>query len=252
MSYINEPCGCDGNSQATINTSPILSGSQEAEFSPQNNGFSFLEGTNDTILGNNNQNNFSNNDESKQTYSLDDLISLSTENNTVDENKFSNNNIQQMNTQQNFNMGQVNPMGNDVNVNQMLNSNPNRNNNGMQQMNHPQDHSMMQNNMPTNVNPELQSVMNKLAAANQLKALSNTNESKPEYNEGTESSWRFIVKNFNIVLIVVIALAWSDVAKFYINRSIKFGGGNHKYYIYYAAIATVILYGTSKYIHHLN
>ena len=106
--------------------------------------------------------------------------------------------------------------------------------------------------MPTNVNPELQSVMNKLAAANQLKALNKENVNKPEYNEGAESSWRFIVKNFNIVLIVVIAFAWSDVAKFYINRSIKFGGGNHKYYIYYAAIATVILYGTSKYIHHLN
>ena len=170
MSYINESCGCDSNSQATINTSPILSGAQEAAFSPQNNSFSFLDGMNDNILGNN-QNNFSNNDESKKNYSLDDLISMSNQNNKENENKFSYNNIQEMNQQPNFNMNQGNSMG-EVNVNQILNNIPNintRTNNNLP------DSGMMRNT-PSNVNPELQAVMNKIAAANQLNAINKANE----------------------------------------------------------------------------
>ena len=79
-----------------------------------------------------------------------------------------------------------------------------------------------------------------------------TEADKESAEQDEESASRFILKNFNILLIVIIGLAWSDVAKFYINRSIKFGGGNHKYYIYYALIMTVILYGTSKYLHMMN
>ena len=258
MSYINESCGCSGGSNSdVINNSPILSGSQEAAFSPMTDSYSFLDGINDVnnlsgnnntnnILGNN-QNNFSNNDDSKQNYSLDDLISMSKENNTSDENKFSNNNIQQMNNNQYNHPTQAtsNMLGNSMNtgMNNGMN-NMNSMNNGMNQM---PDPGMMRN-MPTNVNPELQMVMNKLAQANQSKL----NKVPEEPVVDRESAGRFILKNFNIVLIVIIGLAWSDVAKFYINRSIKFGGGNHKYYIYYALIMTVILYGTSKYLHMMN
>ena len=243
MSYINESCGCSGGSNSdVINNSPILSGSQEAAFSPMTDSYSFLDGINDVnnlsgnnntnnILGNN-QNNFSNNDDSKQNYSLDDLISMSKENNTSDENKFSNNNIQQMNNNQYNHPTQAtsNMLGNSMNTGM---------NNGMNNMNNM--------NSMNNVNPELQMVMNKLAQANQSKL----NKVPEEPVVDRESAGRFILKNFNIVLIVIIGLAWSDVAKFYINRSIKFGGGNHRYYVYYAVIATVVLYGTSKYIHNL-
>jgi len=256
MSYINESCGCDGgnNYNSQINNSPILSGSQEAAFSPQSGSFSFLDGADNILSGG--QNNFSNNDETKENYSLDDLISMSNENNNMgSENKFSNNNIQQMNNPNTFNLGNNNSIGNanaysnDVNINQALNNIPNINNRTGNAM---PDPGMMRN-MPSNVNPELQAVMNKISAANQLNALNKANESKNDsVNDSDESSWRFIVKNFNIVLIVIIGLAWSDVAKFYINRSIKFGGGNHKYYIYYALIASVVLYGTSKYVHNLE
>jgi len=253
MSYINEPCGCDGGNDynSQVNNSPILSGSHEITFSPQANNFSFLEG-NENILGSS-KNNFSNNDDTKENYSLDDLISMSNENenNQVSENKFSNNNIQQMNNQNNFSLGNNNSLGNaysnDIN-NQALNNVPNVNNRTGNAM---PDPGMMRN-IPSNVNPELQAVMNKINAANQLNAINKSNDTKSTQEEASESSWRFIVKNFNIVLIVVIGLAWSDVAKFYINRSIKFGGGNHKYYIYYALIASVVLYGTSKYVHHLE
>ena len=250
MSYINESCGCDGSNSNydVINNSPILSGSQEAAFSPMSDNYSFLDGLNNSpsnnssILGNNN-NNFANNDETKQNYSLDDLISMSKENNTEVENKFSNNNIQEMNNNQ-FNSYPT-QQSNDMLANNQMN---NQMNNPMNnQMNNIPDTGMMRN-MPTNVNPELQMVMNKIAQANNN---ANLNKNKPEEVEEKESSCRFILKNFNIVLIVIIGLAWHDVAKFYINRSIKFGGGNHRYYVYYAVIATVILYGTSKYINSL-
>ena len=249
MSYINESCGCDGGGNSNydvINNSPILSGSQEVAFSPMSDNFSFLDGissNNESILGNNN-NNFANNDETKQNYSLDDLISMSKENKPSNENKFSNNNIQEMNNNQynNFSQPSQTVQSNEMlNLGNMSNTMPNNNmhNNNMH------DPGMMRN-MPTNVNPELQAVMNKIALA---QAQNNAkNESKEDEQE---SAGRFILKNFNIVLIVIIGLAWSDVAKFYINRSIKFGGGNHRYYVYYAVIASVLLYGTSKYIHNL-
>ena len=266
MTALNESCGCSGGGSeysSIINQSPILSGSQEAAFSPMSDSFSFLD-SNDTFSSsllntdtNNNlnetQNNFSQNDEDKKNYSLDDIIKMS--------NKKSNNNINEMNnmTQPSFDMNNINSMNNGMN-NSMNNGMNNTINNSMNNamnnvMNTPQqqpnmnmrslpDAGMMRNT-PQNVNPQLQALMNSLNVK--------TNENGVEASEqDQESDSRFILKNFNILLIVIIGLAWSDVAKFYINRSIKFGGGNHKYYIYYALIMTVILYGTSKYLHMMN
>jgi hypothetical protein len=261
MSYINEPCGCSGGDseyQSVINQSPILSGSQEAAFAPQNNDFAFLETTdslfsdnnaviggntisnNNTIGSNNNhtddilntaiaKNNFSQNDDTKQNFSLNDIIQMS--------NKKSNNNIKEMNTMTQPSFDQNNSMMNNNNLNQMIPNINTRNNNSLPEI------GQMRNNMPENINPELQALMNNINSKAQLQKMNGVEEEQPK-----ESNARFVLKNFNIVLIVIIALAWSDVAKFYINRSIKFGKGNHKYYIYYAVIITAILYGTSKYI----
>ena len=244
MSYLNEPCGCSGDTdyQSVINTSPILSGSQEAAFSPDNNSFSFLEQNDNNIdnslLTNYNKvkNNFSENNDSKKNYSIDDIIELS------NSNKKSNNNIQDMNTTQ-PSFENINQQNNSMNINQLLNS-PNINNRNSQNAATLPDSGMMRNNLPSDVNPQLQEIMNKIHL-NQQPA------PKQESNQN-ESDTRFILKNFNIVLMVILGLAWSDVAKFYINRSIKFGGGNHKYYIYYALIVSVVLYGTSKYISQLH
>jgi hypothetical protein len=263
MAYINESCGCDGGGGANsnehqhmINSSPLLSGSQEMLFSPETDAFSFL--------GNSN-NNFSNNDDSKN-YSLDDLINMSKETEKIsnDENKFSNNNIHKMNYQD---MGQ--PSTNNMPMNSMpmnsmpatnnnmpsVNNNMAMNNNMQMNNNMPSTNNMPMNlpdsgimrQMPQNVNPELQKLMNNLSNRANMEA----QVAKPASDSG-ETTTRFILKNFNIVLIVIIALAWNDVAKFYINRSIKFGSGTHKYYLYYALLATVVLYGTSKYIYLLN
>ena len=268
MSYINEPCGCAGGDseyQTVINQSPILSGSQEAAFAPQNNDFSFLETSdslfsdNNAVIGSNNgvndynnsgnnsnnannnyvgdgilensnaKNNFSQNDDTKQNFSLNDIIKMS--------NKKSNNNIKEMNSMTQPSFEQNNSMMNTNNLSQMIPNINARNNNSLPEI------GQMRNNMPENVNPELQALMNNLNTKAQLQKVNGTSDEEP-----VESNARFVLKNFNIVLIVLIALAWSDVAKFYINRSIKFGKGNHKYYIYYAVIITAILYGTSKYI----
>ena len=259
MSYINDSCGCDGKGnsyQSVIDASPLLSGSQEIAFSPQTDNFSFLDSlnvnetsSNKKILNNASTNNFSQNDDSKQTYSLDDLISMSNDNNTKEnenKNKFSDNNIYNMNQNNshfNFNETQ-NP---NSNLNMPLQNNMQMQNN-MPMQNNVQmpDSGMMRQTMPTHVNPELQTLMNKINLSNEM------TKKTPEQSQDDETVGRFILKNFNIVLIVIIGLAWSDVAKFYINRSIKFGNGNHRYYVYYAVIASIVLYGTSKYIHYLK
>ena len=264
MSYINESCGCDGKGnsyQSIINASPLLSGSQEAAFSPQTDNFSFLDtlnvndsSSNNKILNNSSANNFSQNDESKETYSLDDLISISNKNNSNNnnENKFSDNNIYSMNqNNSHFSLNESQNPNSNLNM-PMQNNMPVQNNmqmqNNMAMNNQMPDPGMMRQNMPSHVNPELQAVMNKINLSHE--SAKNTN--KNEQSQDDESVGRFILKNFNIVLIVIIGLAWSDVAKFYINRSIKFGNGNHRYYVYYAVIASVVLYGTSKYIHYLK
>ena len=258
MSYINESCGCSDDHQSMINTSPLLSGSQELAFSPQSSNFSILDGFSNSQ---NATNNFTQNDDNKENYSLDDLINMSKKNNdTDDQNKFSGNNIHKMN---NYNsevenaLNSMNGLGNGMNssmngMNNNMNNNMNNSMNTMPMMNTgtPQMNSPSMT-MPNNVNPELQAVMNKIAIANNNE-LKKKNEEKAREEAAEETSTRFILKNFNIVLIVIIAFAWHDVAKFYINRSIKFGDGTHRYYVYYAIIATVILYGTSKYIHFLN
>ena len=52
-----------------------------------------------------------------------------------------------------------------------------------------------------------------------------------------------MLSKYNIVFIVLLltGLAWHEVIKYYINRSIKFSNGSHKYFIYYAGIATLAL-----------
>lgn len=264
MSYINESCGCSDDHHTMINTSPLLSGSQELAFSPQSSNFSILDSFSDSQ---NPTNNFTQNDDNKQNYSLDDLINMSKKNtDTDDQNKFSDNNIHKMN---NYNsevenaLNSINGLGNGMNSSMNgMNSSMNGMNSSMNGMNNGIKSMPMMNTgitqmnsptmtMPNNVNTELQAVMNKIAIANNNE-LKKKNEEKSREEAVEETSTRFILKNFNIVLIVIIAFAWHDVAKFYINRSIKFGDGTHRYYVYYAVIATVILYGTSKYIHFLN
>ena len=117
MAALNESCGCSGGGNeysSIINQSPILSGSQEAAFSPMSDSFSFLDSTDtfsssllnsdQTYKSTETQHNFSQTDDNKKNYSLDDIIKMS--------NKKSNNNINEMNnmTQPSFDMNNINSM----------------------------------------------------------------------------------------------------------------------------------------------
>ena len=67
-----------------------------------------------------------------------------------------------------------------------------------------------------------------------------------------ESGMKRLLTHLSFALVVIVALAWNDVAKFYINRSIKFQGGNHRYYVYYAVIATMLVAVAVKGVSKIN
>ena len=67
----------------------------------------------------------------------------------------------------------------------------------------------------------------------------------------TNPNYKFIASHFNYVIVVLLALALNDLAKFYINRSIKFQNGSHTYFIYYCVGISLLLYIVSKYVNQL-
>ena len=123
-----------------------------------------------------------------------------------------------MNNQEQLNYNPQMNNNQELNVNQLMNNIPNINNrNNNVNMNALPDIGVMRNaneNQPNNANPTLQTLLNNLNDKNNAKntmAMDTTNKD--------ETPLRYILKHFNFVLVVVIALAWSDVAKFYINKS---------------------------------
>lgn len=46
--------------------------------------------------------------------------------------------------------------------------------------------------------------------------------------------------NFLLIVLLLAGLAWHEVIRFYINKSIKCGEGTHQYYVYYAIAASAI------------
>ena len=46
--------------------------------------------------------------------------------------------------------------------------------------------------------------------------------------------------NFLLIVLLLAGLAWHEVIRFYINKSIKCGEGTHQYYVYYAITASAI------------
>ena len=112
------------------------------------------------------------------------------------------------------------------------------------------------NSMNSNMNPNMNNIMeindmiNMNVSHNQQPQLE-TDVYLEEAKEDKEKSGHFkeIMKNYNIVLVIVLALAWNDVVKYYLNRAIKFQNLSHYYYIYYAVALTLVVYITTKYLH---
>jgi hypothetical protein len=209
----NEDCGCDNNFYSVINESPLLSGAQENSFNTTLENNSAANNIMANNLKNNNTNNMSANSNNKMNNMNMDISHLA-------------NNQQNQQNQQN----QVN----EQNIQNILNSIPDtnkRNNNQMQDMGAPRQN-------------QEQIVMN-----NQL--MNNLNNMNNSQVDNTSSNTKFISTHFNYVLVVVVALAINDLAKYYINRSIKFQNGTHTYYLYYAVGVCLVLYMMSKYVSRL-
>ena len=77
----------------------------------------------------------------------------------------------------------------------------------------------------------------------------NQNQNIPIVNQEPEKGKKFSVKLLVLGLIIALsvgcALAWNEVARYYIGRSIKFYNGKPIYYIYYStgvSVLTLLVY----------
>ena len=174
------------------------------------------------------------------------------------------------NQENDFNPSIVNDINNSFTNNISDNNiemNSMNNNNAMSSMNNSLDNGMVMNNamnnsMNNSMNNATQQVMsqpniNNLgrnnsnleavdygAMRNMNNAMNNNNMVNFDSLDNDlveESGMKKLLTHMSYALVVIVALAWNDVAKFYINRSIKFQGGNHRYYVYYAVIATMLV-----------
>ena len=238
MKLLDEDCGCDDNYFSVINNSPLLNGEQEATFDPMNNS--------------NNLNNLIINDaldlpSPKKENSGKPIVFGRAKNNVNKENKINGNNIEMnniklndtsMNNMNNMNNAMNNAMNNGPMQPQMSQQMPQQ----MQQMS-PQMSPQMQQQM----SPQMQQQMNNaLNAQNAQLMNSNNGDLDGDYDESKSSHFKTLATNVNYILLIVLAVALNDVAKFYINRAIKYQNGNHKYYLYYVGILTLVIYLMSR------
>ena len=210
----NDDCGCDDNYFSVINNSPLLSGEQENNFNPENSNSNFLNNDmvrkppiNPIVFERASNNNNNNN-------IPDEVPKIELE--AITQKKINDNNIQ-MNNNNNMEMNLTT-----INKQQMNNQMNNRLNNRM-------------NNQINSVN-SLNNLMN-----TQPKELV-VNNNLVEENNG----FKTLITNTNYILMVMLALAANDVIKFYINRSIKFDNGNHKYFLYYIGGLVLLIYLISR------
>ena len=218
MKLINEDCGCDDDYFSVINNSPLLNGDQEMNF---NNSF------------NNNSNNVAIDskpltkpiifERTKNNTNLSQIPQLELE--AITQKKINNNNITMNNNQNNkLNLTTMN--------NQMNN-----------QMNNPMNNQI---NNPMN-NPNSLNSMENINLAQAINNIENNINNIPD-----NTTYKTLATNLNYILMVVLSLALNDIAKFYINRSIKFQNGNHKYYIYYVVGLVIVVYLVTRMVNKLN
>tara|TARA_B100000886_G_C20092784_1_gene354582 strand:- start:162 stop:566 length:405 start_codon:yes stop_codon:yes gene_type:complete len=119
-------------------------------------------------------------------------------------------------------------------IQNILNSIPNTNKRNSTQL--PDIGLMRNNNEQVELSNQLNNVVN--------------NANVAELNN-SDSQTKYISTMFNYVIVLLVALALNDLAKYYINRSIKFQNGTHMYYVYYSIGLVIVLYVISKYTNNL-
>uniref|UniRef100_A0A6C0EAE1 Uncharacterized protein n=1 Tax=viral metagenome TaxID=1070528 RepID=A0A6C0EAE1_9ZZZZ len=84
-------------------------------------------------------------------------------------------------------------------------------------------------------------VQNKMVPVQQVATKNNNNNNNNQTGktlQGTIGTY-FTGPNFSIMLAFLVASAWNETIRYYINQAIKFNGGSPTYYIVYAVIATL-------------
>lgn len=171
-----------------------------------------------------------------------DKSNLNKLNNSNANNMSANNNNMNMN---NLDLGQI--------LNQNQNQHQNHQNNGVNEqniqniLNSIPDTTKRSNPLPDvgamrNNNEQLELNTQILQNLNNL----NNNLNNNNQDEVNNDQSKYILTMFNYVLVVMVALALNDLAKYYINRSIKFSNGTHMYYVYYSVGLVLVTYIISK------
>ena len=220
----NDDCGCDDNYFSIINNSPLLSGEQESNFNPENSGTNFL--TNDMV--------------SKPP--INPIVFERASKNDMEANT---NNIP----------NEVPKIELEAMIQKKINDNSiemNNNNNldmNLTTVNKQQMNNQMNNRLNNRMNNQM-GMGNQIDTINSLNNLMNTQPQQVVVNnevvEESSNFFKTLITNTNYILMLMLALAANDVIKFYINRSIKFDNGNHKYFLYYIGGLVLVVYLISR------
>ena len=231
-------CGCDNDYFNLINSSPILSGSQENAFDPEH------------LNSLNSLNNNFNLDLNESPIIFDKKNSQIPDINleVIPQKKINDNNI-------NMNMNNMNNMAPSFSNNSQNNSiqvQPTQqvNNNVLQQQ---LTNNALQQQLTNNALQQLNNTNqqnngnggNAVNAVNDINANSGNAVNTNGMNDINGNN-KEIFSKYNYILLIIVALAWNDIIKYYINRAIKFNGGTHHYYLYYGISVTVLIFITSK------
>ena len=258
-------CGCDNDYFSLINSSPILSGSQENAFDPGyisnfNNNFNLEVNETPIIFDKKNSQMPDkmdipdiNLDIIPQKKINDNNINMNV-NNPLNNIAFSNNNLPNNNVLQqlnnlNGNGGNVN--GVNVNGGNMNSGNMNGGNMNGGNMNGGNVNGGNVNGGNVNGGNVNGGNMNggnvnggNVTGGNVTGV--NVNGGNVTGGNGDNGNNKDIFSKYNYILLIIVALAWNDIIKYYINRAIKFNNGTHHYYLYYGISVTVLIFITSK------
>ena len=184
--------------------------------------------------------------------SQENSFNKSLEENSVINNAMANN-LKNLNnsTQNNMSANSNNNMNNNLDLNQLMNNQPSNNQVSEQNIQNILN-SIPDTNKRNPALPDMGSMrMNQEQMEMNNQILQNLNNLNNAATVNVESNHKFIATHFNYVLVVLVALAVNDLAKYFINRSIKFQNGTHNYYIYYTVGLGLVLYMMSKYVNRL-
>jgi len=150
---------------------------------------------------------------------LSNMVSQNVANNNNNNNMYYNNNNGYNSANNNLNRAANNVVNNANQVNALMNASSNGRN-----------AIAVPNTINVNANANTANTGNNRLVSNNVVANNKGN------GKISQSAVYFIMMGF----VFVAALAWNDTIRYFINQSIKFNSGNPSYYVFYAALVTVL------------